>query len=177
MADAPAVSANENLLLFELQQAYDTIKSSYNIIAQFVAITFTAQAALIGFAVETHNPYLLIAAGCTAFFLLYQIYASNRTLSAALVTALSIEHQLGIAPCQSMASALIASLRGLEKLRAFSQVASQHPAGFEQAWTSARPRISIYGLRWSKTIRVILALSLVEIAVGVFLLLSRQWAV
>ena len=168
--------SKNDLLLFELQQAYETIKYTYNIITKFVTLTFTAQAALIGFAVENQNLYLILACGFISLFLLYEIYASNHTLSAALVTALSIEHQLGITVSQSMATALIASMRGLPRLEKFQQIAATYSENFTQTWTTSRSQISVYSLGRSKTILVILVIALAELIAGTILLLGGWWS-
>jgi len=176
MVENPSLPPKVQILLFELQQAYETIKSTYNIITQFVTLTFTAQAALIGFAVENQNLYLILACGFISLFLLYEIYASNHTLSAALVTALSIEHQLGIAASQSMPTALVASMRGLPRLQKFQQIAATYPENFTHTWTSCRSQISVYSFGRSKTILVILVIALAELLSGIVLLLGGWWS-
>ena len=176
MPDHPSLPHKDQLLLFELQQAYETIKSTYNIITQFVTLTFTAQAALIGFAVENQNPYLILACEFISLFLLYEIYASNHTLSAALVTALSIEHQMGITASQSMATALVASMRGLPRLQQFQAIAAAYPENFTNTWTSSRSQISVYSLGRSKTILVVLLIALAELLAGTILLLGGWWS-
>ena len=171
MGEDYTFTSEQKMLIFELEQAYETMRSTYNIIYQFVAITFAIQVALIGFGIEFQNAYLIITCGFISFFLLYEIHSTSRVLTVAAIVALSLENKLEIDNSHSIASALIATIRNDKMLKRYQEVALKHDEDVTKGWDFLKSEPSLYSFKYSRTVRIVWGLGFGLVVLGIILLL------
>lgn len=162
---------DQQTCLFQLGEAYETVNSTYKIIVQMVTITLGAQAALISIWFEGNNPMLLFVSGIISLLLVYQLNRTSRVLTAASITALSLEERLGISNLESLSGTFITSFRGIRFFQEIKKIATRDDKLFSQDWSKTLSKHSLYSLRHSGTTKIFFVLGIAQIAIGVYILL------
>lgn len=122
----PSYESNEkDVRIVQLGQAYETAKSVYAGSLQFIAISTTADAALLAVGFETRSAIMILIGGCILVLLIFQLRQADRVLFATIVTALSLEQELGLVGNRSLVRAFLFGIHGRAGLTRLRQAVAQ----------------------------------------------------
>lgn len=162
---------DKQICLFQLGEAYEIVNSIYKIIVQMVTITIGAQAAIISIWFEGRNPLLLLVGGFVSLALVYQLHRTSRPLTAAAITALSLEKELGLVNEKSLTGTFVTSFRGMKFLDELRKIATLDEEIFKANWSKNISRYTLYSIKNSGTSKMFLILGITQIAIAGYILI------
>jgi hypothetical protein len=122
----PSRERNEqDVRILQLEQAYETAKSVYTSSLQFITVAAVAEAALLTVGIEAKSAIMILVGGCLMVLLVFQLRQADRVLLAAMVTALSLEQELGLVGKRSLVRVFVLGTQRRARLMNLLQEVAQ----------------------------------------------------
>lgn len=180
MTDSIATTASKREeCITQLEQVYESLRSQYAAVTQWVALVATVWAALIAFSFSggSVKGVMVLVGGLMILMLAYEFSRMGRTSGALAITALGLEDELQINAQMSITTGYLLSFRDrtyIEKLRQISQIRDEHE------WSMAMTRTSDYSVyHWSRSKSAIFfgLMGLGQTGLAIILMTSGKWPI
>lgn len=159
--------------ILQLEQAYETAKSVYTSSLQFITIAAVAEAALLTIGFETKSAIVILVGGCLMVLLVFQLRQADRVLLATMVTALSLEQELGLVGQRSLVRVFVSGTQRRARLMDLLQEVAQDDDSLQVQRNELE---SGHGLVYRGIgTSLVLLFGIAQIVAGIMLLIVDCW--
>jgi len=161
-----SINFNQEILMSQLMAAFETLREIYKTSLQFITIAAGAEVLLLSFGLQYKSAVMILLSGVVMIVLIYQLKLSGRTFSSIMITAFSLEQELGLSGRKSIVASFFGSILGVRKLEEFiSDMALINGNRVESDWLNCANKYSPFKGGFTTTLAMSVGIVLIFVAI------------
>lgn len=161
-----SIKVDQEILKSQLMAAFETLREIYKTSLQFITIAAGAEVLLLSFGLQYKSAVMILLSGIVMVVLIYQLKLSGRTFSSIMITAFSLEQELGLIGRKSIVASFFGSILGVHRLEEFiSDMALINGDQIESDWLNFANKYSPFKDGFTTTLAMTIGVILIIIAI------------